>query len=175
MSVPTYDKSRFPKQIGKGLCRGCQKPVPKGRQSWCGRECLDRFHPQRVIYFVKQRDKGICQMCQRSISVMRALWLKEKPEYPGVSAFPHSHSVHWMRSPEYAAWLKIEKEWAKLEPKPEYDHIVPFSEGGPTVLENMRTLCSFCHRERTRKWHKDRLADKLTPELIPLADLGGPQ
>ena len=41
---------------------------------------------------------------------------------------------------------------------PEYDHIVPFCEGGLTVLENMRTLCDRCHRARTKTWHGERAA-----------------
>jgi 5-methylcytosine-specific restriction endonuclease McrA len=38
----------------------------------------------------------------------------------------------------------------------EYDHIVPFSEGGLTVLENMRTLCRQCHKKRTAAWRRER-------------------
>jgi 5-methylcytosine-specific restriction endonuclease McrA len=42
------------------------------------------------------------------------------------------------------------RAWRRAKPKkPEYDHIVPFSEGGLTVLENMRTLCRPCHKART--------------------------
>lgn len=42
--------------------------------------------------------------------------------------------------------------------RPEYDHIKPFSEGGLTVVENMRTLCHPCHREVTKSWHGARAA-----------------
>lgn len=53
----------------------------------------------------------------------------------------------------------------------EYDHIIPFSEGGLTVLENMRTLCHPCHVERTKQWRLGR-ASKSKREakqvLLPL-------
>lgn len=50
-------------------------------------------------------------------------------------------------------------EWWKIDHRrAEYDHIIPFSEGGLTVLENMRTLCAPCHRERTKAWHGERAA-----------------
>ena len=35
----------------------------------------------------------------------------------------------------------------------EYDHIKPFSEGGLTILSNMRTLCKRCHKKVTRHWN----------------------
>lgn len=41
--------------------------------------------------------------------------------------------------------------------RPEYDHIQPFSEGGLTVLENMRTVCHKCHKQRTNEWRKQRI------------------
>jgi 5-methylcytosine-specific restriction endonuclease McrA len=34
--------------------------------------------------------------------------------------------------------------------RPEYDHIIPFSKGGNTILENMRTLCTPCHKAVTK-------------------------
>lgn len=37
-----------------------------------------------------------------------------------------------------------------------YDHIIPFSEGGLTVVENIRTLCSACHKAITKEWHGTR-------------------
>lgn len=39
---------------------------------------------------------------------------------------------------------------------PEYDHIIPFSEGGPTIVGNLRTTCQKCHKERTKQWHKEK-------------------
>lgn len=63
----------------------------------------------------------------------------------------------------------------KTFPKGQIDHVIPFSEGGLTVLENLRTLCIDCHKDRTRKWHKDRRLDKSQPELLPTpsARIGG--
>ncbi len=53
--------------------------------------------------------------------------------------------------------------------RPEFDHIVPFSEGGKTVAENMRTLCKNCHKTRTSTWRKEkskkRREDPAQPDL----------
>lgn len=51
---------------------------------------------------------------------------------------------------------------ATMSLREEYDHIIPFSEGGLTVLENMRTLCSPCHNQRTREWKKAKRAEKFS-------------
>ena len=32
----------------------------------------------------------------------------------------------------------------------ECDHLVPFSEGGPTTLRNLQALCPPCHSDKTR-------------------------
>jgi 5-methylcytosine-specific restriction endonuclease McrA len=56
-----------------------------------------------------------------------------------------------------------------MKPRPEFDHIVPFCEGGLTVLENMRTLCHDCHTKRTADWHKERAEKRrlvAQPELF---------
>lgn len=47
------------------------------------------------------------------------------------------------------------------------DHIIPHSEGGEFVLENLRTLCVPCHKERTKQWHRaKRLAPKTTMQEV---------
>jgi len=32
----------------------------------------------------------------------------------------------------------------------ECDHLVPFSKGGPTTLQNLQALCPNCHSKKTR-------------------------
>lgn len=139
---PTYNRFRFPVQPGKGLCRGCGKPVPLGRFSWCSDACVKRFEPRSVIFAVRQRDKGICQMCGKDTRAEHRAWEK---------ACPVDSCGYLLRDKSYF-------QWTRDEPKPaEYDHIIPMCEGGLTVLENMRTLCNPCHKHRTKEWHKTRV------------------
>lgn len=53
-------------------------------------------------------------------------------------------------------------------PKPEYDHIIPFSEGGPTSPENMRTLCRPCHVMVTRLWRQAKAAKRKLQACVHL-------
>ena len=129
-------KSRYPAirkdADGKMLCRGCGGDVPKGRQTWCSRICYDTHCPQQVILKVKQRDLGICQLCAAQ-----------------TLGAPNGHLRRILKMD----WLDIRRTL----PKAHFDHVVPFSEGGPTTLENLRTLCIPCHKERTKQWHKERV------------------
>lgn len=134
-----YNRSRFPiqpkREDGTWGCRGCGGDIPKGRHTWCSKKCCHQFHPQFVISAAKRRDKEICSECGLDCRQALSEWMANKPR-------------------DYDAdYLK----WRNQKPTPiEYDHIVPFSEGGQTVLGNIRSLCANCHKKRTRKWHGER-------------------
>lgn len=135
---PVYSKSRFPKQIAPGTCRGCHQPVTaKRRKTWCSDACKKKYDPYWVKRAVIERDKHICQICGLDIRAAYVAWRKARP------------ATGYFMQP---AW----REWFKGKVKEEYDHIIPFCEGGATVVENMRTLCQKCHRERTAQWRKER-------------------
>ncbi|OQA09469.1 MAG: HNH endonuclease [bacterium ADurb.Bin374] len=129
---PVYSKHRFPKQIALGTCRGCHSVITAPRRkTWCSDACKKLYDPYWVKKAVVARDKHICQMCGTDIRAAYLAWRRAKP-----------------------AGTYLQEEWRKARPREEYDHIVPFSEGGTTVVGNMRTLCSACHKKRTAEWRK---------------------
>jgi len=143
--MPEYDNCRYPRLKkdgeGKNLCRGCHGAITDPRRrTWCSRECLEKYHPMFVMRAVIKRDKFICQKCGLDIKKAGAEW-KEK-------------RVSWFDDKE---GYKAHK---RLNPKAEYDHIIPFSEGGHTVLENMRTLCRSCHAKVTAEYAAKRAAKR---------------
>ncbi len=154
----TYDRNRFPKrqkrEDGTWGCRGCGGEIPKGRRTWCSRECDQRFNPASVLIEVRKRDNGVCAICGLDSKEQKKRWMSEKPDY--IKTGWESH-----------------QRWLRDCPKINYDHIVPFSEGGMTVLENMRTLCEPCHKKRTKEWHKQRKNNG--QEVLPLTDAYNPQ
>ena len=139
-----YGPGRHPIQQkradGKLGCRGCGAEIPKGRSSWCSRECYIRFDPACVLSAAKMRDKEVCCVCGHDYKAARDEWVRQCHE-AGINSksclakmrFPYPHKI-------------------------EYDHIIPFSEGGLTVVENIRSLCEKCHKDRTRHWHHQRTA-----------------
>lgn len=142
-----YDSSRFPKKQrradGTYGCRGCGSDIPKGRESWCSKQCYNTYEPSRVIDAVKLRDKGICQACGFDLKAALSTW----------------DNRYWQMSRESRIDHAVWSEWKAANPKPpkpNYDHIIPFCEGGMTILENMRMLCESCHKQRTKEWHKTR-------------------
>lgn len=91
----------------------------------------------------KQRDKEVCSECGFDCGTASREWYASKPNLRTGDGATYQDYEHWLKRPP---------------PKAEYDHIIPFSEGGLTILENIRTLCSPCHKKRTREWHADRKA-----------------
>lgn len=145
-----YNKNRFPVQPkrddGTWGCRGCGGEIPKGRQTWCSRDCCELFHPAFVISNVRKRDKDICALCGFDYKQAESEWWKRQPRG------------------EHYDW-KASQRWLREKPQMNYDHIIPFSEGGLTILENIRTLCEPCHKKRTKDWHKERVRAKRQPQF----------
>lgn len=61
---------------GRFLCRRCQTEVPKGRTTFCSKECVHewkiRTDPGYLRYATYQRDKGICAKCSVDTGARRA-------------------------------------------------------------------------------------------------------
>lgn len=75
---------RIPKQKrgpnGEPLCRWCEAPVPKGRRTFCGADCVHeamlRSDPGYLRRKTKERDKGICGICGRDTEAMKTEYLR---------------------------------------------------------------------------------------------------
>jgi len=142
----------------KGFCRGCGKPVPKGRRSWCSKACVDagwlKLSPAVARARVHQRDKGVCGQCgfdaEKAERILRRLQS---------TAYSRRHAGDDMTYRQAFLWLV--NVWAPRKrprlygwPVPhlwEADHELPVVEGGGGCeLDNYRTLCISCHRGETR-------------------------
>lgn len=137
-----YSRGRHPvqqrREDGTWGCRGCGGEIPKGRQTWCSKACLKTWHPTFVLIEVRKRDHDVCSMCSFDMR-------KAKEEYYAILR---------------RRWDGEDLPAPEKPHKPNYDHIKPFSEGGLTVLENIRTLCEPCHKKRTKEWHGERKAQR---------------
>lgn len=96
-----------------------------------------------VLAAARKRDKEVCALCGWDYRKAYREW-------------------EAMETVSGLTWLA----WQDRMPRPvEYDHIVPFSEGGLTVLENIRTLCHDCHVRVTSDW-RWRKANERKKQLV---------
>ncbi len=133
--IPPSSLPRDP-ETGQPLCRRCNKPVPKGRRTFCSQACVHewrlRTDPAYLRDAVFARDKGICAQCGIDTTILR----------------------RDMKKLDYAARKKFLKDYGLKEGSRkslwDADHILPVAEGGGQCdLSNMRTLCLLCHRKVT--------------------------
>ena len=167
---------------GRGLCRNCHQEVPKGRISWCGKECLEVFNmltnPGHVRYRVLDRDKGICAMCSRDCAALEMELEQLHSETYGYRRV----GEHWRDATaeervaaqrRYALRigdLRLEGfnvhdgPWVSTFAVWEADHVVPVSEGGGECgLDGYRTLCTPCHKRVTAELRKRLAKPKPAP------------
>jgi len=116
----------------RGICRWCAAPVPQGRFTFCGPECVHqwklRTDPGYLRAQVFARDRGVCARCGVDTEALR----KDK------------------RKLDYKARKQFEKDWGGRRNLWDADHILPVVEGGGECdLSNMRTLCLQCHLAET--------------------------
>ena len=111
---------------GERLCRNCHKPLAKGQRHNCSLECSEnwmiRTSPSHARYKVWERDKGVCAACGQD----------------SVAGKSHRNG-----SPRQNRAHQTGDLW-------QADHIRPvIEEGGECGLENLRTLCTECHKKET--------------------------
>ncbi len=141
---------------GRPLCRWCGKVVKPPRRSWCSQECADarllEFDPRGAV---KKRDHGICASCGLDADAIRA---------EAYLVYNRIHALGWGQwnygeriGGLLARWvqrrlpgrdvsrLRLDRSWW------EADHAVPLIEGGSWGLDNLRTLCTWCHKAESAK------------------------
>lgn len=137
------DPAELPKGAGgRPLCRHCGTEVPKGRRTFCGDACVDRWRvktdPAYLRSLVGKRDRGRCAVCGLSCREMeKALRLLRQV----LSRLGQSRVYGSVRKA-----MKVKNRHSLWDA----DHIRAVAEGGGECgLDNMQTLCVWCHREKT--------------------------
>jgi 5-methylcytosine-specific restriction protein A len=123
---------------GKPLCRWCTKPVTAPRRTtFCSDECVHEWRLRRDAAYLRacvmQRDNGVCEQCG----------LDTIAEYHRLQLLARTDTV------AYAAQVETRKIPENRKSLWDADHKLPVADGGGECgLENIRTLCIWCHRKR---------------------------
>ncbi len=138
--------------------------APRGRCRWCGEEILhrsgaqkgevnrrrrwhercveiyNRSDPREARRLVRKRDRCICAECHLDT---RAL----KRELRGRGSAQRLRERGFV--PRRSLW--------------ELDHIVPLIDGGGHEIENLQTLCTPCHKQKTTREARERAKREVAP------------
>lgn len=129
---------------GRLVCCYCGGPVPKKRQCWCSEKCVTQYrirsHPSYAARQVKQRDKGVCARCGLDCVRLKRLLMGD-------------HYNFRQLSDKELKFLNVQRHPAHIRRFWEMDHILPVAAGGGGCgLDNLQTLCRWCHLFKTVAW-----------------------
>ncbi|XP_040296677.1 DNA annealing helicase and endonuclease ZRANB3 isoform X2 [Bufo bufo] len=153
---------------GNPLCVYCQEPCPQRAErseaaAWdsrfCSRKCQDDFlirsNQSYMRASVFETEHGVCQQCclnahELFLSVRDAPLSQRKGllESTWMAQLPLDQLNELIRNPTEGQFWQV-------------DHIRPvYGGGGQCALDNLQTLCTVCHRERTARQAKERSRSK---------------
>jgi hypothetical protein len=126
---------------GRALCRWCQTEVPPRRRSFCGPRCVHEWKLRSQGDYLRQqvfrRDRGRCCGCGLDT---QALERRLKP----LGKAAREQALRRLGLSNAAAL------WEAHHVKGVYEG------GGACGLDNMRTLCTRCHRQASARQSKAR-------------------
>lgn len=152
---------------GRLLCRVCGAEVAGRRRTFCSDACVARYledadwNGQRQKVF--KRDRGVCQRCGFDTDKLRRI----------LDAVGQRHDVWFHRDRRTAHEVLVAVGCTYGEAHKELwqaDHIVPRCRGGSNTLDNLRTLCIFCHKGETKRLVAERAHERRTVAPLPLLE-----
>ncbi|XP_075465639.1 DNA annealing helicase and endonuclease ZRANB3 isoform X2 [Ascaphus truei] len=153
---------------GNPLCLQCQEPSSQPDRlclatAWdtrfCSQKCQDDFLMRSSQGYMRAKvfetEHGVCQQCclnaqELYLSVRDAPKSERKAllESTWMAQLPLAQLNELIRNPAEGQFWQV-------------DHIKPvYSGGGQCSLDNLQTLCTVCHKERTAKQAKERSQTK---------------
>ncbi|XP_041118108.1 DNA annealing helicase and endonuclease ZRANB3 [Polyodon spathula] len=157
---------------GNPLCLCCQLPSLQVNTAWdtrfCSQRCQEEFLVRSNQSYMRAKvfetEHGVCQQCnlhaqelyQRIRDAPRAS-RKEILENTWMSQLSLNQLNEMIRNPTEGLFWQV-------------DHIRPvYGGGGQCSLDNLQTLCTVCHKERTATQAKERSQMKKTTAASKLA------
>jgi 5-methylcytosine-specific restriction protein A len=140
---------------GHRLCRWCNKEVSPPRRTFCSDECVHEWRMRSSTKYLRElvyvRDCGVCSACNTDTRRIKSAIEDERSRLYAL------YGKLWDDTPEWVQFLndtKVTKKeaWKSLW---QADHILEVKDGGgQSGLDNIQTLCLWCHKEKTKKMRK---------------------
>ena len=136
-------------------CRWCEGPIFPPRFSFCSDECV---HEHRIRsdqgyarHQVFARDRGICKLCGLDTQRLRSIWTKWR--HRPIGPVQPIDADRWKVPGGIRLFQLLGLSYpANRSTLWDMDHETPVIEGGGACgLDNLRTLCLWCHRVETAK------------------------
>lgn len=159
-----WDKLRRPGEPNYKKCRFCGGACTGRRTSFCSNdhahEWAIRSSSSYARQCVRRRDKGVCAKCGLDTYALRAkLYRLAHANHRRFVSFMARFRLPVMHT-RYRIYIRgVGSEGVEVKIKSlwEMDHILQVAEGGGACgLENLRTLCIFCHRKATAAYAAHR-------------------
>lgn len=134
---------------GFRLCRLCKTETTYKRATLCSEACRTKWailvSPSSARMHVYQRDKGICALCSLDTDLMTEMVNAPKHAYSRLYGRDRPKS----RASRFVGWGGHPLLGGRVSAW-DMDHIIPVVEGGGECdLDNLRTLCLWCHKQVT--------------------------
>jgi 5-methylcytosine-specific restriction endonuclease McrA len=108
--------------------------------------------PAALDRAIWERDRGVCKKCGIDLDAVRALL---DGYYAAALVETHHDANRAMAITRcYAQAMYPGNADAYPHRLWQRNHVISVAEGGETVLENMETLCTICHKGETKKLAK---------------------
>ena len=136
------------------LCRWCKNIVLPPKRTFCSPNCVHEYRIRTSSSYLRscvyQRDKGICQICNCDTKKIAKEILNTTNEQEELEV-RKKYNIHLKRK------VLKKKNGGGLW---DADHINCVKDGGGQCgLDNLRTLCISCHKERTKKSYKKKISE----------------
>ncbi|XP_058889852.1 DNA annealing helicase and endonuclease ZRANB3 isoform X2 [Acipenser ruthenus] len=157
---------------GNPLCLCCQLPSLQVNTAWdtrfCSQRCQEEFLVRSNQSYMRAKvfetERGVCQQCNlhaqelyQRIKDAPRVSRKDILENTWMSQLSLNQLNEMIRNPTEGLFWQV-------------DHIRPvYGGGGQCSLDNLQTLCTVCHKERTAKQAKERSQMKKTTAASKLA------
>jgi 5-methylcytosine-specific restriction protein A len=151
---------------GRYLCRQCEVEVKPPRRTFCSKACAEewmiRTSPGFLRGKVRERDHGVCALCsldtyklKGALRLIRQLTHPRYDERGGRG--PLTEILPWLNGLEQALGIRFLGRVTLWDA----DHIKAVVDGGGECgLENIQTLCIWCHRAKTAALARRRAEER---------------